>query len=390
MNQKLLLTTSAALVALASSANAQGLLSIGHNYDIDFDRRIPFVVTVGAGIGYDSNANLSSTNEEDSLYANANIGIAYNTGDRRTSFRYYANYTPHYYFDAPAGVDDFQHNLRVGLDYRRRINERLTITNSFYVAFEVEPDYSIGATIARRNDQYIYGYNSVAAAYAWNRRFNTVTSWTISTIDYETNELDAQDSLTNIFANEFRYALNRTTTLAATYRYAMTDYDGGGSDYDSQYFLVGADHRFNPRLTGSIRAGVEMRDRSVGGSETEPYLEGSLTYFVSRRTSARWYTRIGMADYDTGTGSSDTYHTGFSVDHRFNSRFSGNAGVHYIKRDYDTAGLDEDTFSLSLGFDYALAKNLSLNGGYSFTTSDRPGNLDYDRHHLQLGIGARF
>ena len=393
MKHKLLLTTTSALVALSASASAQGLLSIGHNMDIDFDRRIPFVVTAGASLGWDSNANLSSSNEEDSLYASANIGVAYNTGDKRTSFRYYANYTPLYYFDAPAGVDSFQHNLRVGLDYRRRINERLTITDSFYVAYEVEPNYRIGGTVARRNDQYLYGHNSIAAAYAWDRRFSTVTSWTIGLIDYDENVADAQDSMTNTLANEFRYALSRTTTLAATYRFAMTDYDGAGTDYDSHYLLAGLDHRFNPRLTGSFRAGAEFRDSDVGGSDTSPYFEGALTYYVSKRTSARWYGRYSMANFGTGTDGSDAISTGFSADHRFNSRLSGNAGIHYVNTSYDgVAGLDDKTLSFSLGFNYSLAKNISLNGGYSFVTADRggDGSRDYDRHHLQLGIGAQF
>jgi Putative beta-barrel porin 2 len=394
MNQKLLLFSTAAIAALSSSAHAQGLLSIGHSMDIDFDRKIPFVVTAGATLGWDSNTNLSSNNEEDSLYAQANVGVSYNTGDRRTSFRYYANYSPLYYFDPAPGVDDFQHNVRLGLDYRRRINERLTITDNFYLAYEIEPDYNVGAAVARRNDQYLYGYNSLAASYAWNRRFSTVTSWTISVMDYENNVADAQDNLVNIFGNEFRYALSRTTTLAGTYRFAITDYDGA-NDYDSHYLLAGVDHRFNPRLTASFRAGVEMRDRDIGGSSTEPYFEGALTYYVSRRTNLRWYSRYSMSEFDAGNDST-SFATGLSADHRINSRLSVNAGLHYHKRDYGSGTFGgEDVFSFSCGFDYSLYRNISLNGGYSVTSSDRDGTAggfsgDYDRHHLQLGIGARF
>ncbi len=388
MKNKLILSTTSALVALSANAGAQGLLSIGRDYDIDFDRRIPFAVTAGASIGLDTNANLSPTNEEDSLYASANIGLAYNTGDRQISSRYYANYTPLYYFDPPVGVDDFLQNIRVGFDYRHRLSERLTITNSAYVAFEVEPNYNIGGTVARRNDQYLYGYNNLAAAYSWDRRFSTVTSWTASMIDYEENVFDAQDSWTNTFSNEFRYALSRTTTLAATYRFSMTDYDSSGIDYDSHYFLGGVDRRINPRFTGSFRAGVQTIDG--GGSRTEPYFEGALTYYVSKRSSARWYGRYSMADYNLG-GDSDATSAGLSAEHRFNSRLAGNAGIHYTSNSYDTfGGYDHDTLSLSLGFNYSLAKNVSLNGGYSFTTSDRSFGGDYDRNHLQLGIGAQF
>ena len=240
MKHKLSLLTITAVLAAASQAGAQGYLNIGANAVEDFDRRTPFAWTVGAQLGYDSNVGVTSSHEQSSTYISAGIGVSYSSGDRRTALSYRANYSPLWYLDAPSGIDDFQHNGNVGIDFRRRINPRLVITNSLYAAYEVQPDYSIGATVARRTEPYFYGYDSLAAAYSWNRRFSTVTSFTVSGVDYEGAGVDY---LTYMLANEFRYAFSRTTTGTLTYRFAMTDSDAPGGDYDTQYILIGADHR---------------------------------------------------------------------------------------------------------------------------------------------------
>jgi opacity protein-like surface antigen len=398
MKQKLSLLTSAALLAAASQASAQGLSSIGHNMDSEFARKMPFSWYVGAMVGYDSNPLAVPNHEKSSSYISLTIGADYNTGDRkRTAIDFHISYSPLFYLDAPRGLDDYQTNARLGFDWRHRVNPRLTLTDSAYLAYEVEPDFNIGATVARRTDQYFYAYNSFAAAYAWTRRFSTVTSYTISGVSYDSNQESGEDYLTHIFANEFRYAWTRRTTAALTYRYAIGNYDNGIGDYTSQYILIGIDHRFTPRLTGSFRVGGEFRDRDFGGNESDPYFEGSLTYLVSRRTDVRAYSRIGFQDSDIiDYGKRYGYRFGVTASHRLNSRLSGNVSAHYIRDEFSQGGsssFNEDVIALSAGVEYAIWKNVSLNAGYSFTTTnnDSPGNRpEYDRHNVQFGVNARF
>ena len=379
MKHTLRLLTTTAVLAAASQAAAQGYLNIGSNSVDDFDRRTPFSWTVGAQVGYDSNVGVTSSNEQSSTYISAGVGVSYSSGDRRTALSYRANYSPLWYLDAPSYIEEFQHNGNIGVDFRRRVNPKLVITNSFYLAYEVEPDYSIGATVARRTEPYLYGYNSLAAAYSWNRRFATVTSFTVSGVDYEDS---GADYLTYMLANEFRYAFSRTTTGTLTYRFATTDSDYPGGDYDSHYILLGADHRFNPRLSGSIRAGAEIRE-----GDSSPYVETALTYRVNRKTDVRWYSVYG---FPTDGGSGDArFRTGLTAAHRFNSRFTGNLGAHYIGE--DSFGFDQDILALSAGFSYILYKNVALNGGYSFTNSSSDNQFaEFTRHMFQLGFTAHF
>lgn len=379
MKHKLSLLTTAAVLAVTSHAGAQGYLNIGANIDHDFERRVPFSWTLGAQVGYDSNVGVTSSNEQSSTYISAGIGVLYSSGDRRTALNFRANYSPLWYFDAPSYMDDFQNNANLGLDFRHRVNQRLVITNSLYAAYEVQPDYSIGATVARRTEPYFYAYNSLAAAYSWNRRFSTATSLTVSAVDYDGAGADYQAW---VLGNDFRYAFSRTTTGVFTYRFASSDSDAAGGDYNSHYILIGADHRFNPRLTGSIRAGAELRE-----GDSTPYVESSLTYRVSRRTDARWYTVYGFP-IDGGMGDANL-RTGLTASHRFNTRFSGNLGAHYISE--NRSGFDQDIIALSAGFNYLLFRNVSLTGGYSFTNSSSDNAFsEFTRHMFQLGFSSRF
>src|SRR5436190_9396975 len=103
MKHKLSLFTTAAVLAAASQAGAQGYLNIGNAADRDFERKLPFSWTVGAQLGYDSNVGVTSSHEQESAYISASIGVNYASGDRRTALAYGASYSPLWYFDAPRG-----------------------------------------------------------------------------------------------------------------------------------------------------------------------------------------------------------------------------------------------------------------------------------------------
>ncbi|MBP7948550.1 MAG: outer membrane beta-barrel protein [Verrucomicrobiales bacterium] len=397
MNKKLSsLLTFAALTA-GSSAYGQGLLSIRPDRD-EFEKRMPFTITLDAGGGYDSNVNLTHENEHGSAYASAGVGLQYQKTNRRTSWGFNLGYTGFYYFDAPDGVDDYMQSARLGANFSHRVNERLAIYDSFYLAYEFEPNYAIGAGTTRRTDQYLYGYNDLSVSYAWSRKFSTVTGYTITGTDYQEERYEGESYLSHIFHNEFRYILNPTTTAALSYRFAYTTYDNGFADYMSHYILTGLDHKFSPRSSGSFRVGAEIRDRDNGGTDAAPYFEGSYSYLASKDTTLTWYGRFGFED--SGVGSfTDRYsfRTGVSATQRFTSRLAGQAGLHYIHDEFDdsvtagTNGFADDIFAFSIGLNYSLFRNISLNTSYSFSINTSEEEYrEYNRHNVYLGLRATF
>jgi hypothetical protein len=393
--KKTLCLLPAILSVVASSASAQGLLSLGQRND--FDSRLPFAVTVGMNVGYDSNSTASATDESGSSYISGHVGLEYNTGGkRRTAYTYNASYSPTMYLSGAEGRDDLFHNVRAGFSVLHKVNPRLSISDSAYIAYEIEPNYGIGATVARRTQQYLYGYNSLAVSYAWNRRLSTVSSYTISGTKYDDDAFSGEDAITNLFSQEVRYALNKTTTLAGTYRYAISNYDNGFGDYTSQYFLAGVDHKFSPRMVASVRAGAEVRDRDSTGSSSSPYAEGNLTYSVAKQTQLGWYHRLGFEDSDVGSfGDRYSYRTGLTLNQRLSPRMAANVGTHYIHDNFENSEVSddfsEDIFTISLGLDYNVFRNVNLNTGYSYTTVASGESLrEYDRHMLSVGVSARF
>ena len=391
MNKTQRLLTSAALLGLSASAQAQGLLNLNSN-DSELDKKIPFHWTVGMNVGWDSNPRSSQGDSSGSAFMSGHLGAEYATGDRRTSYIWNGSYSPIYYFEE----GELYHNARLSFSVRHKVNPRLTINDSAYVSYEIEPDYQIGASIARRTEQYLYFYNGISASYAWNRRFSTVFSHNISGVYYDDSASSGEDNLTNTFGVEGRYALSRTTTAALTYRFAIAQYDNGFGDFTSQYFLAGLDHKFSPRLTGSFRVGAEIQDRDNGGDHTAPYFEGNLSYAVAKKTQLGWYHRLGYENSDIGGyGERYSYRTGLSLSQRVNSRLTANVGAHYIHDTFEEGGaldsFDDDTIALSTGLAYNVYRNVTLNGSYSYTTVSS-GNpfREFDRHMLSLGVSARF
>lgn len=392
MKRQLCLLSAASLAVFSTSAHAQGLLSLGQRDE--FEKKLPFSVTVGLGTGWDSNVNLSSSDEQDSMFIKGNVIAEYSTGDRRTSYSFGVTYNPFYYMDAPEGLDDFQQSASLNFSLRHRVSPRLTITDSLYFAYEYEPNYQIGTSVARRTQPYIYGYNNLNVAYAWTKRFSTVSGYTISGIDYDDDSEAGENYISHLFSQDFRYALNKTTTAVLTYRYGMTEYDNNFGDYSTQYFLGGIDHSFSRRTTGSFRAGAEVRDRDNGGSSTNPYVEASFSHSVAKQTYVRWYGRYGFEDADIGNSTERTsIRTGVSLQQRFTNRLAGNIGANYIHDEFEggSDSFDDDIIEVSLGLDFNVYRNLVLNTGYSFTTSTSGiDTREYDRHILSLGMTAKF
>jgi len=392
MKRKISLISACSVIVLCSGAHAQGLLSLGQRDE--FEKKLPFSVNVGLGAGWDSNVNLSSTDEKSSAYIQGKLSAEYNTGDRRTSYSVGITYNPFFYIDAPEGQDDFQQSASINFALRHRVNPRLTISDNLYFAYEYEPNYQIGASVGRRTQPYVYGNNNLNVAYAWTRRFSTVTGYTISGIDYDSDAESGENYISHLFSQDFRYAFTKTATGVLTYRYGMTEYDNNFGDYTTQYFLAGLDYAFSRRTSGSFRAGAEMRDRDNGGNSTNPYVEASFSHSVAKQTYVRWYGRYGYEDADIGNHEERTsIRTGVSLQQRLTNRLAGNIGANYIHDEFDggTQSFNDDIIEVSLGLDFTVYRNLVLNTGYSFTTtSSGIAEREYNRHILSLGMTAKF
>ncbi len=390
------------LIGCILSASGQGLLSIGQSGSFDdFDSRLPFTTTISGDLGFDSNVgNRPDGLEEESGYIRGGVGAAYAGGSRRTHIDLNARLSTLYYFDQPESqADDNFQTARFGLTVHHRVNPRVTVGNSAYFSYEIEPDDAIGASASRRLDQYSYGYNNLWISRSWSRRLSTVARFTVTGIDYE-NDIESvgEDRLTQTFSKEVRYVLDRLTSLVGEYRRANTDYDIVNLDYDANYLLAGADHKFSENVSGTLRLGGENRDYDNNDDDGwNPYAEASLRYELSDRTKLVWFTRYGYEDSEVFfhlAESRSVFRTALNASHAFSDDLRGKAGLSYHSSDYDRGVLSELTeygLSLNLGLNYRLMSNTDLNLGYTLThhTSDSAFR-EYDRHRLWAGISVTF
>ena len=385
--------------AFATTSQAQGLLGIGA-VDEDFESGLPFTTTLSLDFGWDSNANTSSVAEESSAYTRAGIGVRWVNGTRRTNFTLGGSFSTLYYFDGLESADDNPlYNGRVSLDVRHTVNRRMTLGNNFYLSYETDPDFAIGASTSRRTDNYLYGYNSTWMSYAWSRRFSTVTRFTITGIQYDEDIVGrSEDRLTMTFSQEARYLLNRLTTLVGEYRLSHSDYDDINRGYLAHYILGGFDHTFSRNTTATLRLGAEIRDSDVYGSDTKPYGEFAIRYRHTEHSSFHWITRIGNEDSElTNYQRRFSYRSSLSYNQQFTDRLVGRAGVTYLHNDFDTPTIaespdnDEDLISLNVGLSYRIMSNIDLNAGYYFTTISSDNRFrEYDRHRVSLGVSTTF
>lgn len=397
----------AGVLLAAAPAHGQGLLAIGQNSD--FPESIPLTFNIAAGGGYDSNPGSLPSGSDfenvDSYFINGGVGLIYAENDRVTRWNLGADFGVIQYLDDVERADDFYYNARVAFNISHDFSRRLSVSNNFYLTYEIEPDYSVGVTASRRAGQYLYGYDNLAVAYAWSERFSTTTGYTIEGIRYMDNDLAgaSEDRTTQIFSQQFSYAWSRTTKLIAEYRFGFTNFANSPStsagvpnaDYMSHYILAGVDQAWSDRTTTSLRAGAEFY-QSDRGDEVGPYLEASLNYAISRKTTARLYAQAGYDASELGLYDSNyAFHLGFTTSHQFTERLSGSAGLHYVHNDYNGNGeiesSSDDEIDATIGLSYNFWSNLSLDASYSYTTISSDTELrDYDRHRVNLGLNATF
>lgn len=384
--------------AFAVNSQAQGLVGIGA-VDEDFESGVPFSTTVSADFGWDSNANASSVDPEERAYTRAGIDARWLGGDRRTNLTLGGSFSAIYYFDGVEGAQrDVFYNARITADFRHQVNRRMLIGNNFYLTYENEPDFVIGESASRRIDQYLYGYNSTWLSYAWTRRVSTVTRYTLDGITYDEDVVGySEDRLTQTFSQEGRYLLNALTTLVGEYRFAYANYDSINRDYLSNYLLVGFDHSFSRDLTGTVRAGAQIRDSDAYGTKTTPYAELALRYRTGKYSNLHWVTRIGEEDAElTSYEERYSYRSSLSYNQEFTQYLRGNAGVTYVHNDFQEGvfgqnDYNEDTLALSLGLSYRIMSNVDVNASYYFTTISSDDEFrEYDRHRVSLGVSASF
>lgn len=450
----------------ATNAARAASLTLGSGSDGGRFSRAPYSLTLDTRLGYDDNTldepdsfryvdrngQVRTRHPSDSLFLNADLSFAYSARNSRSSLTIGATTGITYYFDRPGR--EYDPNLGLNVSFVYKLTPRATLELTSFNVFQAEPDFGVVGVQERRNGDYFYTSNRFALAYRWAPRFSTVTSYDPSFFVYRQEPYSTfQNRAEHFFSQEFRFLLKPTLTLIGEYRFGYVDYfndqdssvllsvnNAGVGNYllnpgfhnnsYSHFLLAGIEYAFGPRFVLGLRAGVEFRtfeeDQVAAGltyttfnplvapprivynsrgHETSPYVEGSLTYALSRRANLALTTRYGIeqGDLQAGDSTRDSFRLGLQYNQGITARISTYLGFYYTHSQYNNAGaadnFSENVYDIALGARFAINRHFAVEAGYTHTTVDSDfssgrdllGNTngrDYDRN--RYFVGARF
>jgi hypothetical protein len=362
----------------------------------------PLCWTVGASLGYDDNPTPGSDNE--SAYGVVYVGAAFLSQSPQTTVEFAGRLGYVHYFDdlefGPLNVDQSTPTGSVRLNLTHRINERLRLSSRNSMAFEYQPDYSIGSTAIRQTGAYTRWSSDNSVGYRWSERLGTYTGFIYDGVEYDNPAAQRNDISAITLYNDFRYQLSPQTVATLTYRYADRNTAGSARDTQNHFIMVGGEHRFSSNSVAIVRAGVQLR--SIDGSTrdyTSPSAEAAVTTRVNQLLSVKAYGRLSTEDSSRQVGAdvydnANTMRLGVSGTYRVSQALSLSSGINYMSLAYEDGtaeNRDESLINAFVGFDLQIAENLYLNGSYNFEDlGSDVVSREYDRNRMSIGVRATF
>ncbi|MEO5718851.1 MAG: hypothetical protein ABIR29_09795, partial [Chthoniobacterales bacterium] len=240
----------------------------------------PVQIFSSIGAGYDDNF-LTSPRPRGSWFSNARVTLSYAHRSASTQFSLVGGGGILAYI--PARTDT---NAFVDLSVDHKVSRRLSLNLDLYASYQAEPDFGANIGPSRRAGNYFQNTDTLSATYQLARRWSSVSSYTARVIRYDDRFTAAfTDRTEQTFAEELRYDLSRTTTLAGDYRFELVDYTTAPRDSSTHFLLAGVDEQLTRRLRLHFRGGVSLRSYATGSDSVDPHLEGSLDYAVARRST---------------------------------------------------------------------------------------------------------
>lgn len=372
---------------------------------------------------YDDNISASSgLNKTDSFGFEINPSVDYGVAGEQTSFNLGYAFTARY-FDKQAAnrtdKSDYTHSFNA--DFAHAFSPRVDINANESFVIGQEPDL-IGNTASTQpiDGDNIRNFAGAELNISATRLVSFSLGYNNALYDYAAQFNSAYyDRMEHSIRFDSRWVIQPETTGILGYTYLQNNYTESGflpasaiavdsRDTRGHRFYAGVEQIFNPTLSGSVRAGLEIYDYvNIPGSdsETSPYFEGSLRYQYQTATTfdvGGRYSRSAASGSSIFGGTSivrdmETLSVYASIKHQLAQQLfiSGNASVARSKFNAPGfVGVDGESYlSYALGLDlsYKVNENLSAHVGYNYDQLESdPLGRDFDRNRLYLGVTAGF
>lgn len=336
-------------------------------------------------IGYDSNVFTRATSGE-SMTQTASVSIDYNrqAGLIGVSASLSATWGR---FEGVTGQNFEDPSIAISL--RKRYG-RTTGVLSVNSRRESQPDPDVG----QRTRSWSHT-GTIDLRYPVNDRYYLTNVLRASSRRY----LDSS-AFTNLYTYSDTVAINYVYTskldLNAGYTIGYSDTSGNTNAWD-QAVTVGATGSILPKLSGTIRVGLQQRDSDMPGRPSERFTSftsgTTLKWLFSRKLSLNFdltddysITATDISVNRTTTG----LHAAFSL----SSKYAGSAGFAYTVSEFlgETGGGRRDEmlqFDASIGVAITTRIRTSVAYDYSINYSTH-ATADYERHNLGLSLIATY
>ena len=395
MKQIRLFIVAACLLALAAPAFAESPIHLNNRLRLGYDDNV-----YQAGEATAADGSTVTHDETDSFRIIEELEMLVNLNLQRTylGLRYRPSFI--WYSDRDDDDTDFLHD--VDLNFVQKITPALVLSISDTLRASQLPELQDENYVVRaKDDNY---YNSALATLSYNVRPETRLdlSGRYILLRYTEDANENDNYYSAVGGLTLRQQLASRTTLMGDLRYQMVVYDEAEEAYNrdanSMFGGLGVEQTFNPKLLGSLRAGVEQRmyDNDAADDNTQPYGELSMTFLptpATRITTAASYS-IYESDIATYLSQNRTY-LSLSFAHDFTTKLnfylSGAYSLNQYEADYalETGAVDADesSFLLSARLAYRINRINWLEVGYQFIKldSDLVNRESYDRNRFDIG-----
>lgn len=374
---------------------------------------------------YDSNYTLSD-DAEDSWGFTVAPSVSINLPLDQTLIS--ASYTYSLlYYDASDKTDQMH---QFDLSVLHAFSERylLEVRDQFVVA--QEPEIIDGGTTERTDGNNYRNTFNTRLNIDLTRLVSLVLGYGNNWVHYEQDDGTAADpsraGLLDRFDNTFnidvRWQAARQSVAVVGYQFGMVNYTGDediaentvdGFMYESDdrnsyshYLYAGVDQVFNPKLTGSMRLGVQYADYYNNEPDSTdswgPYCESSLSYTYTAGGAARFGVRHArnatdvVAPDSDGEITMDQASTTIFGDltHQLTPKLRGSllGSLQFSEFNGGDANDDIDTFyGVGVNLTYTFTQHFSAECGYNYDglRSDIDGR-EYDRNRVYIGFTAAY
>jgi hypothetical protein len=351
--------------------------------------------SVESGISYNSNIFGAATDPIGSFVFELAPDLTFNSSLSEQTF-FSAGFRP--------TLDYFENRPGEKLLYSQSVNARLAHSFSQTSVLDLSDAYSYdqnpeailnGAPV--NTDQTLQS-NEFDARYSFapTEKLGMVIKARSVYYDYISQVLGAElNRFENLYGLEFDYTLLPDLKAAGEYRHQDVDYstDPSNNNKHSDFLMGGFDYAVGPKLTASMRLGVEYRHRDGLSDETSPYAEFSGKYDYAKGSFISVGYTYSLEETSNPLLFSDekVNRMFVNIQHAISPLLVASASLDYEPSTLvgrpGQADTSEDTTHTGVALTYLPTKNWTVTGSYDYDFVDS-GISNRGLNRSRVGVSA--